>query len=75
MSSRRIDAKRIADVLDQHGFTAEEARGADEHTWHLAASLAGVSSPSFEVCGAAVAILADRQANPDPFASFKGSDR
>jgi hypothetical protein len=70
--SRRLGAIGIADVLQAHGVDLAAAERMDQTVWLLAASLAKVPAFTTEVRNRTLAVLRDREANADPFASFGG---
>jgi hypothetical protein len=76
-TSRRTAAIDLADAFERAGITADQAAdaaAAGDLTWLLAATMAGQpETPDAELRRTAVAVMRDREANPDPFASFTGA--
>lgn len=73
--SGRMAALELAKVLERHGFTADAARRAHVSVWRLAAEASGLPAPDEATRNAVITVLALRDANPDPFASYAGSDQ
>lgn len=68
-AARGRKARRLADVLEQHGATADVAAHLPQRGWDILAELAGVNPPSYRTRALAVSTLRMRAelASIDPF--------